>query len=223
MLMSVQPQPWPLPAPEIAAAVRALAVRGLLPAEHYLDSGYPSAALVLHSLGRWGVTLVTPLLADTSHQAKAGAGYDLTGFTIDFDAQHATCPQGTRSTWWSPATIRDTDKIVIKFAEETCRGCPVRDRCTRAKSPRVGRQLTVPPREVYDAQLAARATQSTPDWQTRYARRAGVEGTIRQRRRGDRDAPRPLPRPAQDPARARVLGRRAEPDPARRLLARTRP
>src|SRR5580700_4376052 len=41
---------------------QALAVRGLLPAEHYLDSGYPSAALVIDSLRDYGITLVTPLL-----------------------------------------------------------------------------------------------------------------------------------------------------------------
>jgi hypothetical protein len=158
----------------------ALARRALLPAEHYLDSGYPSAALVIDSLRRWGVTLLTPLLADQSRQAKAGAGYDRAGFTIDFDAQQAICPQGQTSTWWSPATQRGTDAIVIKFAAQTCRGCPVRDQCTRSTSPRVGRQLTVPPREVHHAQLAARATQDTPDWQARYATRAGVEGTIRQ-------------------------------------------
>ena len=158
----------------------ALARRALLPAEHYLDSGYPSAALVIDSLRRWGVTLVTPLLADQSRQARAGAGYDRAGFSIDFDAQQAICPQGQTSTWWSPATQRGTDAIVIKFAAETCRGCPVRDQCTRSTSPRVGRQLTVPPREVHHAQLAARATQDTPDWQARYATRAGVEGTIRQ-------------------------------------------
>ena len=50
----------------------ALAGRELLPAEHYLDSGYPSAALVVDSLHRWGVSLVTPLLADQSRQARAG-------------------------------------------------------------------------------------------------------------------------------------------------------
>ena len=157
-----------------------LAGRGLLPAEHYLDSGYPSAALVVDSLRRWGVTLVTPLLADTSRQAKAGAGYDRAGFTIDFDTEQATCPQGQSSTWWNPVTQRGTDAIVIKFAAATCRGCPVRALCTRSTSPKVGRQLTVPPREIHDAQLAARATQDTPGWQARYARRAGVEGTIRQ-------------------------------------------
>jgi transposase len=158
----------------------ALAGRELLPAEHYLDSGYPSAALVVDSLHRWGVTLVTPLLADTSRQAKQAAGYDRAAFTIDFDTQQATCPQGQRSTWWNPVTQRGTDAIVIKFAGATCRGCPVRERCTRSSSTRVGRQLTVPPREVHDAQLAARAAQDTPDWQADYARRAGVEGTIRQ-------------------------------------------
>ena len=158
----------------------ALAQRGLLPAEHYLDSGYPSAALVLDSLHRWGITLVTPLLADTSRQARAGAGYDRAGFAIDFDAQTATCPQGQTSARWNRVTQRGTDAIVIKFAAETCRACPVRDQCTRSVSPRVGRQLTVPPREVHHAQLAARAAQNTQDWQARYALRAGVEGTIRQ-------------------------------------------
>jgi transposase len=157
-----------------------LAGRELAPAEHYLDSGYPSAALVLDSLRRWGITLVTPLLADQSRQAKAGAGYDRASFTIDFDTRQAWCPQGKTSTWWNTVTQRGIDAIVIKFAAETCRGCPVREQCTRSVSPRVGRQLTVPPREVHDAQLAARATQDTPHWQARYARRAGVEGTIRQ-------------------------------------------
>ena len=69
---------------------------------------------------------------------------------------------------------------MIKFAAATCRGCPVRDQCTRSTSTSLGRQLTVPPREVHDAQLAARAAQDTPDWQADYARRAGIEGTIRQ-------------------------------------------
>ena len=56
----------------------------------------------------------------------------------------------------------------------------MRAQCTRSTSTKVGRQLTVPPREVHQAQLAVRAAQDTPEWQARYARRAGVEGTIRQ-------------------------------------------
>lgn len=158
----------------------ALAGRGLLPAEHYLDSGYPSAALVIESLSRWGVTLVTPLLADTSRQARAGAGYDRAGFTLDFDSEQARCPQGKTSTWWNAVTQRGSDAIVIKFAAGTCRTCPVREQCTRSTSPKYGRQLTVPPHGVHHAQQTARATQNTTDWQARYALRAGVEGTIRQ-------------------------------------------
>jgi hypothetical protein len=67
---------------------------------------------------------------------------------------------------------------VITFAKHTCGPCPVRAQCTTSASGR--RQLTVHPREVHQAQLAARATQDTRDFQARYALRAGVEGTIRQ-------------------------------------------
>jgi transposase len=161
----------------------ALAARDLLPTEHYLDSGYPSAALVRDSLHRWGITPVTPLLADQSRQARAGAGYDRANFTIDFDTHQARCPQGQTSTWWNPVTQRGTDAITIKFAADTCRPCPVRQHCTHSVSLTFERQLTVPPQEVHQAQLAARATQKSEDWQARYATRAGVEGTIRKQSR----------------------------------------
>jgi transposase len=155
-----------------------LAERDLLPARHYLDSGYPSVVLLVDIRRRWGVELVSPLLADKSRQAKAGAGFDRSGFDIDFDARRATCPQGRTSSWWDPVTLNGTDKIVIKFAPRTCRDCPVRAQCTTSR--RAGRQLTVPTRELHDAQLAARASQNTPDWQADYAVRAGIEGTIGQ-------------------------------------------
>src|SRR5205809_870494 len=51
---------------------QALADRGVLPGEHYLDSGYPSADLLVSSLTEYGLRLVTPMLADTSPQARAG-------------------------------------------------------------------------------------------------------------------------------------------------------
>jgi transposase len=157
-----------------------LAERALLPAQHLLDSGYPSAQLLVDSQHRWGIELVSPLQADKSRQARAGQGYDRSRFTIDFDAQHATCPQGQTSSKWDPATHRGIDKVMIRFAAATCHGCPVREQCTRSVSPRWGRQLTVPTREVYHAQLAARASHSTSDGKARYALRAGVEATIGQ-------------------------------------------
>jgi transposase len=157
---------------------RSLHARGLLPAEHYLDSGYPSAELITDAAKTYGISLITPLLADVSPQARAGAGFDRSAFTIDFDRKQATCPQGQTSACWSPATQRGTDTIVITFAAGTCGPCPVRDQCTTSKRGR--RQLTVHPREIHDAQREARARQNTQDWQAKYALRAGVEGTIRQ-------------------------------------------
>jgi Transposase DDE domain len=161
-----------------APAHARLAQRGLLPAEHYVDSGYPSAELLVSSLASFGIALVTPMLADTSPQAKAGAGFDRAAFAIDFDAQQATCPQGHTSSSWNSVAQRGTGTIVITFAKATCRPCPVRAQCTASASGR--RQLTVHPGPVHQAQLAARAAQGTSDFQARYALRAGVEGTIRQ-------------------------------------------
>jgi transposase len=155
-----------------------LAGRGLLPGEHLVDSGYPSAELLVTSQAEFGIALVTPMLADTSPQARAGAGFDRAAFAIDFGAQQATCPQGHTSSSWNPVAQRGTDTIVITFAKGTCGPCPVRAQCTTSASGR--RQLTVHPREVHQAQLAARTIQSTKDFQARYALRAGVEGTIRQ-------------------------------------------
>jgi hypothetical protein len=155
-----------------------LAGRHLLPDEHLVDSGYPSAELLVSSQADFGIALVTPMLADTSPQARAGAGFDRTAFTIDFDHQQATCPQGHASSSWNPVVQRGTDTIVITFPKAACKPCPVRDQCTTSAAGR--RQLTVHPREIHQAQLAARTAQDTTDFQARYALRAGVEGTIRQ-------------------------------------------
>jgi len=92
----------------------ALAARDLLPAEHYLDSGYPSAELVVSSRRDFGIALVTPVLEDTSPQARAGAGFDRAAFTVDWDTQRVTCPQGQANASWSPAAQRGTQAVVVK-------------------------------------------------------------------------------------------------------------
>jgi transposase len=149
----------------------------LLPAEHYLDSGYPSAETIA-TAATFGVTMVTPALLDQSAQARAGTGYDKTRFTIDFDTRQVTCPQGQSNTWWNPAVQRGTQVIVVKFAGTTCGPCPARAQCTTAK--RGGRQLTFYPRDLHHALTAARTQQTTDSWQNKYKLRAGVEGTINQ-------------------------------------------
>ncbi|MGH3181724.1 MAG: transposase, partial [Streptosporangiaceae bacterium] len=71
----------------------------LLPGEHDVDSGYVSADLLISSRLR-GITLLGPLLADTSAQARSG-GYTAAMFTIDWDNKQATCPEGAVSSKWA--------------------------------------------------------------------------------------------------------------------------
>ncbi|WP_223884689.1 IS1182 family transposase [Micromonospora craniellae] len=149
----------------------------LLPAEHYLDSGYPSAETITTAQA-FGVTLVTPALLDQSAQARAGTGYDKTAFTIDFDTRQVTCPQGHTSSSWSPATQRGAEVIVVGFTRTTCRPCPARALCTTAK--RGSRMLTFYPRDLHHALSTARTQQTSQDWADKYKLRAGVEATINQ-------------------------------------------
>jgi transposase len=155
-----------------------LARRHLLPDEHLVDSGYPSGDLLVESAHQYGISLITPMLADASPQARAGHGYHAAAFTVDFDTGQVTCPQGQTSASWSPARQRGLDVIVVKFDTDTCRGCPVRDQCTTAT--RGGRQLTLRPRHIHEAVRQAHARQNTRDFKSIYRLRAGVEGTIRQ-------------------------------------------
>ena len=64
------------------------------------------------------------------------------------------------------------------FRVEDCRGCPLRERCTRAED--VGRTLTVYPQAQEEAQEQARQRQTTEEFTTLYGGRAGIEGTISQ-------------------------------------------
>jgi transposase len=153
-----------------------LAGKGLAPGRHYTDSGYLSAALMVSEHARHGIALIGPLLADTSAQARAGNGYARAAFTIDYDTKTVTCPQGRTSARWSPCTQRGADAIVAQFSVSDCGPCPARSQCTRGKR----RQLSLPPRDLAEAQAAARAAETTISFQADDARRAGVEGTMHQ-------------------------------------------
>ena len=156
----------------------ALHRRDLAPGRHYLDSGYGSARHVLDAARLFGITLVTPLPADSSRQARAGDGYDRTAFAIDYDARTVTCPQGKPSTGWTPARQEGRGVIVVRFGITACRPCPARQLCTTAR--RNGRQLTILPRDQHELQAAVRAGQQGEDWQEDYKRRAGIEGAVSQ-------------------------------------------
>jgi transposase len=155
-----------------------LAERNLAPGQQYLDSGYLSAEAVVRAARSHGIALIGPLLADTSAQARAG-GYTQQAFTIDWDRNQATCPEGAVSSTWAPMRTRDgKDAISVRFAAATCRACPARDKCTTAV--RTGRQLFLRPREIHQALAAARAAEGGISFQAGYARRAGIEGTMHQ-------------------------------------------
>ena len=155
-----------------------LAGRGLLPGEHYVDSGTPRHELFVSTPAGFGITLVTPMLADTSPQARAGAGYDRTAFAIDFDAQQATCPQGHASSPWTPSASSGTNTIVITCAASTCLALPGPNPVHQLGVRR--RQLTVRPRDVHEAQPPPVPPRGPQAVKARIPPRAGVEGTIRQ-------------------------------------------
>jgi len=153
-----------------------LAGKGLAPGRHYLDSGYLSARLVVAEARRHGISLIGPLLTDNSAQARAGNGYARADFTIGYATETVTCPQGKTSVSWNPCTQRGKDTITVQFAARDCGPCPARQLCTRGKR----RQLSLQPRDLAEAQAAARATEKTIPFQADYARRAGAEGTMHQ-------------------------------------------
>ena len=95
------------------------AAKGLAPDQHLVDSGYPSADIIVAAARLHGITLVSPMLLDHSAQARAGQGYHKASFTIDFDARQATCPQGVTSASWSPARQRGTDAIVVSWSTKS--------------------------------------------------------------------------------------------------------
>jgi transposase len=156
-----------------------LASRGLAPGRHYLDSGYLPAEILVEERRRHGIALVGPLLAGTSAQARAGAGYARADFAIDYDARVVTCPQGKTSASWSPCVQGGKDKIAAKFSPDDCGPCPVRQLCVTGTG-RKRRQLTLNPRDLAEAQAANREQEKTRSFQADYARRAGIEGTMAQ-------------------------------------------
>jgi IS5 family transposase len=153
-----------------------LAGKNLAPGRHYTDSGYLSAALVVSELARHGIALIGPLLGDTSAQARAGHGYARADFTVDYDTRTVTCPQGKTAANWTPCAQHGKDAIVATFSASDCGPCPARGLCTTGKR----RQLSLPPRDLAEAQASVRAAENTIPFQADYARRAGVEGTMHQ-------------------------------------------
>jgi transposase len=165
---------------EMTAAIQAaLAERDLAPAEHLADAGYVSGRLLASSRADHGIELVGPAPQDCSWQARAGAGFDMPSFQIDWAGRTATCPRGKRSRYWSDSKDVYGHPInQIVFDKADCLACPSRPQCTVSKAgPRV---IALLPRDAHLALQAARQREGGEEFKAAYAKRAGVEGTISQ-------------------------------------------
>mgnify|MGYP000916067616 FL=1 len=157
-----------------------LAARHLLPREHLLDTGYVAADVLVTSRRR-AVDVVGPALGDNSWQARQPDGLDVSCFAIDWEARHVTCPGGKRSVRWTPGHDKQgagQDLVAVQFDPDDCRGCPLRPRCTQAKTGPRTRRLR--PREQHEALQTARRRQLTEAFKQLYAVRAGIEGALSQ-------------------------------------------
>jgi len=158
---------------------QSLEKRGLLPKEHLVDSGYVDARLLLESPQTYGVTLIGPVQEDTSWQALAGQGYDISQFVVDWQACTVICPQGKISQKWNPYTeTAKGEAIVVTFSPQDCQVCTARNLCTRSKQG--SRSIKLKPQAKYEVLQAIRKEQKTKPWKERYKTRAGVEGVISQ-------------------------------------------
>jgi transposase len=158
---------------------RRLARHQRLPAEHVVDSGYTSAALLLSSPADYGITLLGPVAPDPTWQARTPDAFDVSDFHLDWDTRQARCPAGKSSSRWSTETLPGgTHRTKIDFRRSDCSPCPLRPHCTTSRTQ--PRKLTLRPRAEHHALHTARAAQTTPAWKQRYAIRAGIESTIHQ-------------------------------------------
>ncbi len=156
-----------------------LAAQGLPPAVHLVDAGYTTAGHLVTSRAEHGIDLVGPVAASAGWQARAGTGFDLDHFAIDWDERTVTCPQGRPSRSWEESEgPSGRAQIKVRFHAGDCRACACRAACTRRKTE--PRALTLLPRAEYEALRSARQRQDTPAYKEAYARRAGVESTFAQ-------------------------------------------
>lgn len=152
-----------------------LAKHGIHPAEHFADTGYSSAKLIVQARTA-GIDLVAPVKLSNGRQARTNNGYATHDFAIDWNTRTATCPQGKTSTRWIDTLEHGEPRIHIDFYGVGCLSCPAKAECTTSRY----RGLTLRPREQHELLEQRRAQMRDPAWKRRYHTRAGVEGTMYQ-------------------------------------------
>jgi transposase len=136
LITHVQTTPGTQQDSDITAAIHSdLAQANLLPAEHFVDEGYTDAPLLVESHEKYHLDLYGPVAKNGSWQAVAKQGFDQSQFTVYWEAQTVTCPQGKSSHKWTP--MRDTwhnELIHVEFRPADCKACAVQALSTRSKS-----------------------------------------------------------------------------------------
>jgi transposase len=84
-----------------------------------------TAANLVESHSSYHVDLVGPTLK--THWYQAETGHDLTHFSVDWEAETVTCPQGRINSSWTE--VQDAGKVLIKVkfsASVMVKSAPVR-------------------------------------------------------------------------------------------------
>jgi transposase len=149
LIVHVETTPAPVTVSDLTAPIQqALVDKGLAPATHLADAGYVDADLLVTSQTQHGIELLGPVRPDVSWQAKAGQGFDLAAFIVDWESKKVICPTGQTSVDWTPA--RDhwgNDTIHVGFHRPTCAVC-------KQPSPLHPRQSRPPRNHVASAPVA---------------------------------------------------------------------
>jgi transposase len=180
LIVNVETTPATTPDISVTPQIHAsLSAKNLLPCQHFLDAGYIDAGLIVSSQEAHGIQLVGPVPADTTWQARMGAGFDLACFQINWEQHFARCPQDHKSRIWSEShDVYNNPVIHIQFEREFCQQCSSRTNCTHSKNG--PRALHLRSQKQHEALQHARIQQKTYEFKELYKKRAGVEGTISQ-------------------------------------------
>src|SRR5215218_5192305 len=123
-----------------------LAAKGLLPSEHFVDSAYVDAALLVGSRRDHGISLEGPVRGVANQHTRAGQGFEQRNFTIDWERERVSCPRGKVSvTWRARLDEVGSPRIQAMFSRTECGACAARPLCTPAKAAR--RSVYFHPRE----------------------------------------------------------------------------
>jgi transposase len=151
----------------------------LLPSEHFMDTGYVDGDHIVSAQSRYELELLGPVVSNGSWQARDQQAYDISRFSIDWQQRVVTCPEGKTSRKWTVKQDKTVSNAIrAQFSKHDCLACPSRAQCTSAATN--PRQVTFRPQAHHEAIQMARQRQQTHDFKERYAKRAGVEGTISQ-------------------------------------------